>query len=182
MGIVTAAVIAAFGAGYAVTGHADDATRVYGSLATEQHFYGFLAAEALGASIAPASEPLSPDADALATFGARPAVQRVVKLSSLDLRPEGQREWLRVVRGLDDDGLLLAAVFAQRNGLYDRSINTADRTRHRHDFALRYPTPYRAELDEAARTNGLDLAFVYGLVRQESRFVRTSSLRQARSA
>jgi len=159
------------GRALAATGHADDATRLYGSLATEQHFYGFLAAEALGASIAPASEPLSPDADALASFGARPAVQRVVKLSALDLRPEGQREWLRVVRGLDDDALLLAAVFAQRNGLYDRSINTADRTRHRHDFALRYPTPYRAEIDEAARTNGLDLAFVYGLIRQESRFV-----------
>jgi soluble lytic murein transglycosylase len=155
----------------AATGHADDATRFYGSLATEHHFYGLLAAEALGASIAPASEPLSPDPDALAAFGARTAVQRVVKLSSLDLRPEGQREWLRIVRGLDDDGLLLAAVFAQRSGLYDRSINTADRTRQRHDFALRYPTPYRAELDEAARTNGLDLALVYGLVRQESRFV-----------
>ena len=155
----------------AATGHTDDATRLYGSLATEHHFYGFLAAEALGASIAPASEPLSPDPDALASFGARTAVQRVVKLSSLDLRPEGQREWVRVVRGLDDDGLLLAAVFAQRNQLYDRSINTADRTRQRHDFALRYPTPYRAEIDEAARTNGLDPAFVYGLVRQESRFV-----------
>ena len=155
----------------AATGHTEDATRLYGGLAAEPHFYGFLAAEALGATIVPVSEPLSPDPDALAAFGARPAVQRVVKLSSLDLRPEGQREWLRVVRGLDDDELLLAAVFAQRNGLYDRSINTADRTRRRHDFALRYPTPYRLQIDEAARANGLDPALVYGLVRQESRFV-----------
>ena len=155
----------------AATGHVDDATRLYGGLATEQHFYGFLAAEALGASIVPQSEPLKLDTEALAAFGSRPAVQRVVKLSSLDLRPESQREWLGVVRGLDDDGLLLAAEFARRNGLYDRSINTAERTRQRHDFSLRYPTPYQTEINEAAQRNGLDPSLVYGLVRQESRFV-----------
>lgn len=155
----------------AAAGDGDDATRLYGGLATEHHFYAFLAAEALGASIVPSSEPLQPDPAALATFGALPAVQRVLKLSTLDLRPDAQREWVAVVRGLDDDGLLLAASFAQRQRLYDRSINTADRTQRRHDFALRYPTPYQTQIEEAARQNGLDAAFVYGLVRQESRFV-----------
>jgi peptidoglycan lytic transglycosylase len=155
----------------AVAGNREDATRLYGGLATEQNFYGFLAADALGASIMPISEPLPPEPGALVAFAANDAVQRVVKLSALDLRPEAQREWVAVVRGLDDDGLLLAATFAQNNGLYDRSINTAERTRQRHDFALRYPTPYATEIEAAARDNVLDPAFVYGLVRQESRFV-----------
>ena len=155
----------------AATGHDEDATRLYGTLAPEPHFYGLLAAEALGASVRPVSEPLSPSPDALAAFGARPAVQRVVKLSALDLRPEGQREWVAVVRGLDDDKLLLAATFAHRNGLYDRSINTADRTKRRHDYGLRYPTPYQSEIEDATRKYDLDPALVYGLVRQESRFV-----------
>jgi soluble lytic murein transglycosylase len=155
----------------AVSGQNEDATRIFGGLATEHHFYGFLAAEALGASVMPLSEPLPPDPAALAAFGARDAVKRVVKLSALDLRPEAQREWVGVVRGLDDEGLLLAAAYAQRNRLYDRSINTADRTQRRHDFGLRYPTPYQTEIESAARQNGLDAALVYGLVRQESRFV-----------
>jgi len=155
----------------AAAGRSEDAVRLFGGLATEHHFYGFLAAEALGASVMPLSEPLSPDPDALAAFGARDAVRRVVKLSALDLRPEAQREWVAVVRGLDDEGLLLAASFAERNRLYDRSINTADRTQRRHDFGLRYPTPYQTEIEEGARQNGLDTALVYGLVRQESRFV-----------
>ena len=154
-----------------MSGQNEDATRIFGGLATEHHFYGFLAAEALGASIMPLSEPLSPDPAALAAFGAREAVQRVVKLSALDLRLEAQREWVSVVRGLDDEGLLLAASYAQRNRLYDRSINTADRTQRRHDFGLRYPTPYQTEIENAARQNGLDAALVYGLVRQESRFL-----------
>jgi soluble lytic murein transglycosylase len=152
-------------------GQTIDATRLYGSLAAEPHFYGLLAAEAIGATIVPKSDPLSPHPAELAAFAAQPAVQRTVKLSSLDLRTDGQREWLGVVRGLDDEALLLAAEFAQRNGLYDRSINTADRTRQRSDYTLRYPVLYRSELDAAAQANGLDPALVYGLVRQESRFV-----------
>jgi len=152
-------------------GETEDATRLFGGLATETHFYGFLAAEALGANINPVSEPLAPDPAALAAFGAREAVQRVLKLSALDLRADAQREWVAVVRGLDDEGLLLAASFAQAHRLYDRAINTADRTHERHDFGLSYPTPFRAEVEQAAKENGLDTAFVYGLMRQESRFV-----------
>ncbi len=154
-----------------VAGKGDDATRLYGSLATEHHFYGFLAAEALGAAVMPVSEPLPLDAPALAAFGAREDVQRVIRLTALDLRPEAQREWIYVVRALGDDGLLLAAEVARRNGLHDRSINTAERTQRRHDFLLRYPTPYRAEISAAARDNQIDEALAFGLARQESRFV-----------
>jgi len=154
-----------------VAGKGEDATRLYGSLATEHHFYGFLAAEALGAAIMPVSEPLPADASALAAFGVRDDVQRVIRLTALELRPEAQREWLYIVRALDDDTLLLAAEVARRNGLYDRSINTAERTQRRHDFSLRYPTPYRTEISAAAREYQIDEAWAFGLARQESRFV-----------
>jgi soluble lytic murein transglycosylase len=152
-------------------GHDDDATRLYGSLATEHHFYGFLAAEAIGAAVMPVSEPVVADPAALAAFGERAAVQRVLALSAFELRPEAIREWAYVVRGLDDDGLLLAAEYARRVGLHDRSINTAERTQRRHDFALRYPTPFRENIVDAARDNGVDPALAFGLARQESRFV-----------
>ena len=155
----------------AAAGQDDDATRLFGGLATEQHFYGLLAAEAIGAAIMPVSEPLELDASRLNAFGAKAAVQRVLKLTSFDLRPEALREWLYVVREQADETLLLAAEFARRNGLYDRSINTAERTQRRHDFALRYQAPYRKEIGDAAREAGLDEAWVFGLARQESRFV-----------
>ena len=148
----------------------DDATRLFGSLAAEPSFYGFLASEAIGASLMPVSEPLPIDTDALAAFGSRPAVQRVLRLAALGMRPEAQREWTYVVRGQDDRSLLLAAEYARRNGLYDRSINTAERTQRRHDFGLRYQTPYREAIGPAVRENDLDEAWVFGLTRQESRF------------
>jgi soluble lytic murein transglycosylase len=155
----------------AAAGENEDATRLYATLAAEPHFYGLMASEALGAAIMPVSEPLPPDAAAQAAFGEREAVQRVIRLTALDLRPEALREWQYVVRGQGDDVLLLAAEVARRNGLYDRSINSADRTQRRHDFSLRYQTPYRDEIADAARDAQLDPAWVYGLARQESRFV-----------
>lgn len=148
----------------------DDATRLFGSLAAEPNFYGFLAAEAIGASLMPVSEPLPIDAEALAAFGSHPGVRRVLRLAALGMRPEAQREWTYVVRGADDRSLLLAAEYARRSGLYDRSINTAERTKRRHDFGLRYQTPYREAIGAAVRENDLDEAWVFGLTRQESRF------------
>ena len=92
------------------------------------------------------------------------------KLVELDMRAESVREWFYIVRGLSDDQLLLASEYARRAGLYDRSINTAERTQARHDFGLRYLTPYRTEFDAAARTHDVDVAYLYGIARQESRF------------
>ncbi|MEP6943166.1 MAG: transglycosylase SLT domain-containing protein [Betaproteobacteria bacterium] len=155
----------------AAAGQSDDATRLYATLATEHQFYGLMAAEALGAAIMPISEPLPPDDAAVAAFSAREPVLRVIMLTAFDLRPEALREWQYVVRGQGDDVLLLAAEVARRNGLYDRSINSADRTQRRHDFALRYQTPYRDEFAQAARDVQVDPAWVYGVARQESRFV-----------
>ena len=156
----------------AAQGRGDDANALLAVLAGETHFYGVLAAEALGRRfVPPASVPVTPPADAVAAFAARPAVKRAVKLAELDLRPESQREWIYVVRSLpDDDALLLAAGYASSVGLYDRAINTADRTQARHDYALRYLAPYRTEFEAAAKAHDVDVALLYAIARQESRF------------
>ena len=156
----------------AAQGRGDDANALLAVLAGETHFYGVLAAEALGRRfVPPASVPVTPPADAVAAFAARPAVKRAVKLAELDLRPESQREWIYVVRSLpDDDALLLAAGYASSVGLYDRAINTADRTQARHYYALRYLAPYRTEFEAAAKAHDVDVALLYAIARQESRF------------
>jgi soluble lytic murein transglycosylase len=75
---------------------------------------------------------------------------------------------------LDDKHLIAAAEFAFRQEWYDLAINTADKTQLTHDFALRYPTPFRDQMKNYAKANQLDEAWVYGLVRQESRFINES--------
>ncbi|HSQ82246.1 MAG TPA: transglycosylase SLT domain-containing protein [Casimicrobiaceae bacterium] len=154
----------------------DEASALYTGLLGDLHYYGLLAAEALGQGASQLaalkrSDTARPDAAALDAFAARPAVQRAVKLAEFDMRLESLREWNWAIRGLDDDGLLVAAEYARRAGLYDRAINTAERTATRFDFALRYLTPYRAEFGAAARDQGMDEELLYGIARQESRFV-----------
>ena len=160
----------------AASGRKDDALALYATLATEPSFYGLLATEALGTTVsaAPAVEAAAesgaPSADALAAFGAKPGVRRAVALAGLSLKSESLREWIYAIRGLDDDGLLVASEYARRQKLYDRAINTAERTASRHDFTLRYLMPYREHFAAAARETEIDEAMLLGVARQESRF------------
>ncbi len=154
----------------AVSGRADEANAIYVALARDGDFYGVLAAEALGAHPEPVTSASEPGAAALSAFAAQAGVRRALKLAELDMRADSRREWFYVVRGRDDEGLLVAAHYARQKGLYDRAINTAERTLARHDFGLRYPMPYREHFAEAAREQEVDEALLLALARQESRF------------
>lgn len=146
----------------------------YELIADQYNFYGQLAREELGKSNhAPARTKVSEqDIDAMAS---RTGFIRGDRFYTLNLRFEGNREWNWELRNMTDKQLLSAAEYAKRIGLYDRVVNTADRTKQEHDFSLRYPTPYRDELSPIARQIDLNLAWAYGLIRQESRFIMSAS-------
>jgi soluble lytic murein transglycosylase len=140
-------------------------------LSNEQSFYGLLAAEEIGETVGPPAESYRPSESEIRSVAAIPAIRRALALYRLGLRFEGNREWAWAIAAFDDQQLLAAAELARRNELWDRAINTAERTRALHDFGLRYLAPYRERLRAYAAENGLDEAWVFGLVRQESRFV-----------
>ena len=98
-------------------------------------------------------------------------MQRAQQLISLGLRSEGVREWNFTLRGMADRELLAAAQWACEREVWDRCINTSDRSKTEIDVAQRYPMPWRGALLNAARGSGLDTAVLYGLIRQESRFL-----------
>lgn len=151
--------------------HAAEAKPALEALAREFHFYGVLAAEALGLPIEPKSEPAMPAAEALAALAARADVRRAMKLAELDMRVESWREWSPILRGMEDEALLTVAEFVRRAGHNDRAINTAERTVARHDFALRYLMPFKTEFEAAAREHDVDPALLFAIARQESRFI-----------
>ena len=158
----------------AEVGSKEEADALYATVAVGINFYGLLAAETLGRGpqqlAALKSEPSKATEDALTAFAAKPGIQRAVKLAALDMRAESRREWTASVAGQDDEGLLLAADYARRVGLYDRAINTAERTLTRHDYTMRYMTPWRVEFGAAAREHNIDEELLYAIARQESRF------------
>ena len=152
-------------------GRANEAQILLAPLAGEFSFYGQLAAGELGVRSRAPVPAYKPGGDEVQAIGKLSGLQRALAFYRLNLRFEGNREWNWTIRDFDDRQLLAAAELARRNEIYDRAISTADRTRELHDFAMRYPAPYRDVMKDYVSQLQLDEAWVYGLIRQESRFI-----------
>ena len=141
------------------------------ALSSKVSFYGLLAAEDLGNQfdLPPRPLPITPLERGLAH--ANPGLQRALALNALDMREEGRREWNYTLRGMGDRDLLAAAQWACDMSDWQLCINTSERTKVEIDVAQRYPMPFRRDIVEAAANAGLDPAFVFGLIRQETRFM-----------
>jgi soluble lytic murein transglycosylase len=152
-------------------GRKEEARALYARIAGQPNFYGNLAAEELGRPILPPPQAVKPSAQEVEAVAALPGIRRALALFRIGMRLEGIREWNWTLRGMDDAGLLAAAELARRHEIYDRAINTAERTLALHDFSLRYPAPFREHVEPKTKALQLDRGWVYGLMRQESRFV-----------
>ena len=141
------------------------------SIASQLGYYGELAAEELGQTQALPPKPAPLTAAERDAAAAVPGFARAVMLISIGLRGEGVREWNYSIRGLGDRELLAAAQYACEREVWDRCINTSEKTKAEVDIEQRYPTPLKKDVVARAREIGLDPAFVYGLIRQESRFI-----------
>jgi soluble lytic murein transglycosylase len=101
---------------------------------------------------------------------------RALYAIQIGLRSEGVREWnysvnLHVRGGLEDRALIAAADLACRAEVWDRCINSSERTRNLIDMEQRFPMPFKSAVLARTKQIGLDPAYVYGLIRQESRFI-----------
>jgi len=157
-------------------GKTRDARSLFIPLSNEYHFYGQLAANELADFPAFTNQHVvfKPSEHSIREVAARPNVQRTIALYRNGLRSEALEEWRWVVRGMNDRELLAVAEVARRHEMYDRAIGAADMTVNLHDFSLRYLAPYRDALQSHLRENDLDEAWVYGLMRQESRFAHAA--------
>ena len=152
------------------------ARTLFKSIASPRGFYEQLALEELGEQIvAPAApEPLSEEELTAARENA--GLRRALYAIKNGLRSDGVREWnysttLHQRGGMGARELLAAAALACEQQVWDRCINTSDRTRGQVDMEQRFPMPHKQAVVQRAGQVGLDPAYVYGLIRQESRFI-----------
>lgn len=144
---------------------------IFSRLAQELNYYGLLAEEELPirAEARPYATPLS-DAE-LRYAETHTGLKRALLLRKFNMDGEALAEWNWSLRDMNDRQLMAAAELARQARWYDRAISTAERTREVHSLDLRYLIPYRDLAESFSRDNGLDVAWVYGLMRQESRFI-----------
>ena len=160
----------------AASGAAGDAQRAEAKAQLEAQasalsFYAKLAAEELGQTPALPPSPAALTAAEREAASAHPGLSRALLLVDLGLRDEARREWNFSLRGMDDRALLASARLACDRSDWQLCINTADRTKAEIDLSLRYPMPFAKEIGQAASAAGLEPAFVFGLIRQETRFM-----------
>ena len=148
-----------------------EANAILVPLSTEYDFYGQLAKEEMDAMLSMPVKPFETSDKEVAKIQQLSGIQRALTLFRLGLRSQAVREWNWAIRKFDDHQLLAAAKVAQLNDIYDRVISTAEKTAQHHDFNLRFLTPHRQEMRAILQQHTLDEAWVYGLIRQESRFI-----------
>jgi soluble lytic murein transglycosylase len=152
------------------------ATQLLKRIATPDNFYGQLAMQALGQAVTARRPALAPSHSDERAVKKNPSLRRAVLAFKLGLRSEAVREWhygiaLHEPGGMPNGQLLAAAQWACKLAIWDRCINTASRMSKPAGSRLLYPMPFKHAVVRKAKLRQLDPAVVFGIVRQESRFV-----------
>ncbi|MES2361166.1 MAG: transglycosylase SLT domain-containing protein [Pseudomonadota bacterium] len=159
-----------------ITPQRAEALALLQSIASPRGFYEQLALEELGQKITMPARPAPLSAEEKDGARLNVGLNRAAYAIAIGLRPEGVREWnystnLAQPGGMGERELLAAAQFACDRQIWDRCINTSERTKREFDVEQRFPMPFRDAVVKRAQSINLDPAYVYGLIRQESRFV-----------
>lgn len=147
------------------------AKRVFTSLAQNRSYHGFLAADRLGAPYQMEIEPLQYSKDELDRISKIPGIARAIELYLMGIVSDARREWNNTISDFDDEELKQASVLAKEMGWHDRAIITVAKASHFDDLELRFPMAHKPIVEKQAKEQGIEAAWIYGVLRQESSFM-----------
>lgn len=143
-----------------------------------RNFYAVLSTEELGGRVNANNNVGKSSRSDINHVANRQDIQRALALfdvsnreSRSELREDARREWRFAVREMSEDQLLASAELALDRGFLEMAIYSADRTNQKLNYNLRYLSPYKDTTIRYSKEAGVDPAWVYGLIRQESRFI-----------
>ncbi|MFQ6023693.1 MAG: transglycosylase SLT domain-containing protein [Acidiferrobacterales bacterium] len=153
------------------TNEAKKARYLFAWLATERHYYGFLAADRIGVDYEMQHKPVTVNPERVDDMLARSGIQAARELYAIGDAVAARRQWGWAIRGMTKHELQAAALVARDWGWHDRAIYTLSRSGYRNDLDVRFPVLYRDLVESNAERHGLDPSWIYGVLRQESAFV-----------
>ena len=152
-------------------GQLSDSLSLLEQISGKSSYYGFLAADKLKRDYRIEQEnAASVEVDEESFMSANPHMLRARELYYLDRLIDAKREWFQALRYLDQDQIKQAATLASKWQWHDSAIRTVAKTPHRNDFSLRFPMPYKQEVQQHAEAQELDPSIIYGVMRRESLF------------
>lgn len=150
----------------------DEARAMFLDLASERSYYGFLAADELGAKYAFSHQAMQAEEDAIDALSQGPALVRARELFVVGLEGRGRSEWDAAVANFSAGQKAQAAILAHRWGWHSRAIATAATVGHFDDLRVRFPLPYAAEFSQYSAEARIEASWAYGIARSESLFMR----------
>lgn len=154
----------------AAIGQDDQASAIYESLADGMDYYAFLAADRLNLNYNINQEPSQPDPEVIAQLDALPGFVRARELFYAGLYTYANDEWVTASATLSRPTRCQSALLAQQWGWSSRAMQTLANAGCWGDLSISYPLAYESTLATRTQELGLDLPWVYGLIRSESVF------------
>ena len=152
-------------------GRNEDAQTAYRALAGLRDYHAFLAADRLDTPYTITSTPLAAtDAELDTLLAGSAALRRARELYILGREADADAEWRQASTDFTPAQLQQAALLAHRWGWHAQAIVTLARASAWDDLELRFPLAYRDDVLASASASGIDPAWVYAVIRQESAF------------
>ena len=154
------------------SGHTDHANKIFDTLSQLQSYHGFLSADKLDRAYAIENKSISVDASILSQFENDVRLIRAHEYYQVDIAWEGRREWNSAFKDAGPEEFAALAVLAERWQLYDRAIFSAGRAEQKQALTTRFPLVYQDEVEAAAQAHTIPEAWVFGVMRRESGYIR----------
>jgi soluble lytic murein transglycosylase len=155
------------------------AQRIYKALAKERDYYGFIAADHIGTTHQMQHRSIEYTQAEANDLMRNISIAGAREFYNLSKRPNSKSEWLLNARRewhyattrLPRNQQAITAALAHRWGWHDRALMTAAKAGYYDDLDVRFPLAFYEPLAAAAENQGVDLSWVYGIVRQESAYM-----------
>ncbi len=151
-------------------GERNKANHLFKELKNNRSYYGFLAANNLQQQPQLQDHPIALETQQLLHLKDSTGFKAVREFRYFDRDIEAKREWWHLVKHLDDKQILAAAKVAEQHDWHNLAIFTVAKVKHWDDVNLRFPLVYSKLVNQNAKTQGLDPAIIFGLIRRESAF------------
>jgi len=152
-------------------GDIEKANEAYASIADQRDYYGFLAADRIGAEYKMNHYPLPEDLEAKNKIAHMPGIRRARELFVLYGDYRARREWQHSLRAMTNYQKQIAAQLASEWGWYDRAIFTMGAAHAYDDLELRFPITFLDDIEKYAAKRKMDTGWIFALMRSESAFM-----------
>jgi len=152
-------------------GRREEAAAIWRALSRLRNYYGYLAADRIGAAYRFDSPPPAFSAGELAEIKRLPAVRRAYEFYRLRRPFDARRELNYLLDGLDAPSRMKLALLCRDWGWDAGAVQALAHDDFTGELMLRFPMPWRELVGAEARRAGVPEHWLYGIMRRESAFL-----------